>query len=209
MPLIASRKPRRSVGNSGWLWLLASLVLLAAQPAHAEILEVVFSGEITEVNGVMPLPWSEVEVGDPYAMSFVFDSETEDLFPTAPWLGEYELISSSILLGDVIDSSPAGYIIVEPDVFDVLTFQMTEFTGSGGAGAISLFASDAFATDELPLPLDLADYEIAAMEFGVPFAGIVRGDVTSVSTTVVPAPGILALLPWTLLPSRRRRRSSS
>ncbi len=68
--------------------LVIACVLLAAPPLLAETVTLTFSGEITEVSQTPPVPFQEAAVGDPWSLSYTFESGVVDL-DASPTAGNY------------------------------------------------------------------------------------------------------------------------
>jgi len=66
---------------------IASLLILAAAPAHADIVALQFSGSITQVS--VDNVFGDIAFGDAFHGTLTFDSTASDLVPADPSIGTY------------------------------------------------------------------------------------------------------------------------
>ena len=58
--------------------LCIALMFVLAPTAVGELITFEFSGVITEHEGSLPAPFEYVTVGDPFTLSYIFESTTPD-----------------------------------------------------------------------------------------------------------------------------------
>jgi hypothetical protein len=179
-------------------------VCLIAAPASAELIEFTFTGEIDLVVGEAPAPWADVQIGTPWTMRYVFDSEEPDQ-ATSIERGFYDLISAEIEIDGASQTTDQGWIQIRLNE-NYYSATMIDFPFGGGAG-ISLYGPpSAFPDDSLPPDLDLDDYYPFAQYFEV--VGLTfefEGDVLDFSSAVIPAPTVMPLMMFGMFLARRRR----
>jgi hypothetical protein len=188
----------------------AGLFGLAAGPASAELYEFTFGGEIDFLLGEAPEPWDQVELGDPFSVVYIFDSEAEDQEPF-PYHGVYEVIELTVEINGV--SQDAGLAVIGVRLFDPPAGwdeYRTSFTDLpiDASGNISLIGWSVFETDELPTTLNLDDFDVLRGFEVVGSGGTFdfSGEVSSFSAQVVPTPGALMTTALLMLGFRRRTR---
>jgi hypothetical protein len=188
----------------------AGLFGLSAGPASAELYEFTFGGEIDFLLGEAPEPWDQVELGDPFSVVYVFDSEAEDQEPF-PYHGVYDVLSLTVEIdGASQEAGLAGiglWLFEPPAGWDRYRTSFTDLP-IGATGKIELIGWDVFDTDELPLSLDLGDFELGRYFELVQSGGgfELAGDVSAFSARVIPMPGALFITVSLLLGFRRRTR---
>jgi hypothetical protein len=188
----------------------AGLFGLSAGPASAELIEFTFGGEIDFLLGEAPEPWDQVELGDPFSVVYIFDSEAEDQEPF-PLHGVYEVLSLTIEIGGA--SQDAGLAVIgvrlldPPAGWDEYRTTFTELP-IGASGTVELIGWSVFETDALPVTLDLDDFDVARRFEVVQSGGgfDFKGEVFDFSARVVPTPSALAVMVSFMLGSRRRKR---
>jgi hypothetical protein len=191
----------------------AGLFGLAARPASAELYEFTLGGEIINVIGEPWAPWDEVEVGDPFSVVYIFDSEAEDQEPF-PYHGVYEVIELTVEIDGV--SQDAGLAVIgvrlewPPLLSDEYRVSYYDFP-VGRGGNIQLIGFDVFENDELPLNLELDGFEITKIfEFGFDlFDNGLQGSVDTFDSRVIPTPSSLLMTVTVIIGFRRRTRRSS
>jgi hypothetical protein len=188
----------------------AGLFGLAAGPASAELYEFTFGGEIDFLLGEAPEPWDQVELGDPFSVVYVFDSEAEDQEPF-PLHGVYEVLSLTIEIGGA--GQNAGLAATDVILFDPpsgVDRYRTAFTDLPieASGDVELVGWSVFETDELPVNLELDDFDVSRRFEVVQSAGgfDFRGGVSTFGARVVPAPSALFMAISLMFGFGRRRR---
>jgi hypothetical protein len=189
---------------------VAGLIGFAAGPASAELIEFTFEGEIDFLVGQAPAPWDNVELGDPFRVVYVFDSEAEDQ-ESSPYTGIYEVLSLTVEIdgagqeaglagiGVRLFDPPAGWDEYRAGFYDLPI---------GASGNVRLVGWSVFETDELPLTLDLDDFDVS-QRFEVIQSGggfELKGGVDSFSARLIPAPSALSMSVLFIFGFRRRTR---
>ena len=177
---------------------------------HAELIEFEFGGKVTDTSWYY-LPWNQVQVGDEWSISYVFDSTTPDTFPIDELqdnVGSYvdAIKSFDLIVGcvTVSDSSASGVgnITVfngHPTGYD--QYEIFIFLRFGEASSWFMQLDDptdsAWSTDGLPLCGDINLDDFAVKTFRI------SDDVDDCSITgaveyhnwqIVPEPSTLILL---------------
>ena len=202
--------------------LLALMLVLAAAspaPASAETLFVTFTGSVTDVPAELAAAFGP---GDPIEGSFQIESTTPDTEPS-PTEGEYAALSAlSFSIGAYAVAGAAGDLHMR----DGSGFMADDFFVSGlvsgdpvgGLSPIELSAEvadstlAAFASDDIPASLDLADFDVthAFLSFGdggSTFVNVVASiDTLTYSTVPEPAAALLLQVGAAVLWALRRRR---
>jgi len=155
---------------------IAAIASLAFWPlqVRASPIEFTFNGIVNSINdplGNRPPPWNGVNVGDPWTLTYRFESTTPDSDPS-PTLGEYAAIDSySLTIGSAIDTrlilptstfirvfdgEPAGldqYMAAVINEIELTSWFMQLVTAN----------ESEFPTDALPLcgDIDVANFEYA------------------------------------------------
>jgi hypothetical protein len=173
--------------------LVAALTLPAAS-VHATLYEFTFGGQITEIEGSVPAPWSGVTFGTPFTVKYVFDSETPDLDPTHD-IGEYAILSYSVEMLGVMQFAESGEIVAQNLAAD---HHFGEFNHLpiGASGDIELAGVGVLTSDDLLLDIELNDWFGAILEIVGDEADFeLLGPIDTFSSRIVPAPpGIVVLL---------------
>ena len=194
--------------------LIAGTAAIPADPAVAALVEMTFSGQVTEILGAPHGQWANVVLGDDFMVRIVVDSEAEDQVPGSAALYFYE--SATITVGGYSVSTgtgPLNHIIVDPfgGLFgnDSYTIQYHN-PEEQWQGLISLEGPTVFRNDLLPIDLDLEAFTFyRIMSFGIAEGDLewgVRSFPTSYSYRLIPHPGVLTIITSALLLPRRRRR---
>jgi hypothetical protein len=194
-----------------------SLAVLAAMSsaamARAELIEFTFGGELEQVVGEVPHPWSGVGPGTPFSVTYVFDSDAPDQ-DNSPAFGVYDaILSYAVTMDGVSLTTETGSIRVEltgiPNYaarFSILPI------GTGASGSVLLSGFGALEDDSLPLDINLDQwtfgrtFEIVGLNNGEHYEA--AGVIETFSRRIVPSPGTLTTtVLYILLGSKRRRKS--
>ncbi|MHC5023321.1 MAG: hypothetical protein ACYTGG_05350 [Planctomycetota bacterium] len=177
--------------------------LSCAASAGAGLVEFTFEGIIDQIDGTPGAPWDVVEVGDPWEVSYIFESDQPDQIGS-PFEGLYDFETLTFTLDDVSETTTAGEIDVILGGFDEYAVLIGQ--GAGGiSGSVRLLGFDVFDTDALPLDLDLDDFTSKRLEVGIGGQATFRGFVTTFSVRDVPSPsGFLLLVTMFIRGSRSR-----
>ncbi|MBX3374276.1 MAG: hypothetical protein KF817_10610 [Phycisphaeraceae bacterium] len=213
-PVHRERAGRRAPARAAPARITALLsVLLAAAPAHAALVELTFSGHVTQILGSPHGQWSTIGLGDPFVVRCVIDSEAEDQSPGGAG-GLYFYQSVSISVGPytvTTGTGPENYISVSPfgGLGGMSSYSMKYFDAAGDwEGLVSLEGPGALPDDALPIDLDLEAFTFLR-EMGLHLSesvSLILAVPTSYTYRLLPAPGALALLTITALFPRRHRR---
>jgi len=193
--------------------MIASTLAVAATPAPAALVEMTFSGQVTEILGAPHGQWANVVLGDDFMVRIVVDSKAEDQDPGGD-VGYYAYESAIITVGGYSVSTGAGPLnnilvarfggLFWNDRYQI-QYHNPEEQWQGG---ISLEGPNVFQNDLLPLDLDLEAFTfrkemgLSLLESQSLFIAIP----TSFSYQFIPHPGILTIVTSALLlPGRRRR----
>jgi len=191
-----------------------AVALLAAAPAHAELLyEFTFHATVTQKWGDNPdHPWGGVEIGDPASFTYVIDVEQEDQVPDGS-LGIYDLVTAEISYGGIaVVPRDIGHMEVDllagagSQAVDVVVRRVwTDNIYEGGIFELRGF--NVLPDDSIPIDFDLFDFTTErSIEYGdgtIAFRAVFH----SYEYTIVPAPGAaLALTLGALFRFGRRRR---
>lgn len=175
------------------------LVAVSATAALGDTLTFEFRGAIEEREGPLPEPFQYVAIGDPFSLSYTFDSDAPDQNPDDPEHGWYATLGYELTAGD---ASQAGVSDVPCSIFLYVDTQRyaTAFYDEGlTIAGILDFQPGTFSTDALPTILDLSALTDALFDFGT-VEGFARGRIT----TVIPEPATAVMLIGALLALRRR-----
>jgi len=194
--------------------LIAGALAASATPAPAALVELTFSGQVTEILGAPHGQWANVVLGDDFMVRIVVDSKTEDLVPGGA-AGLYAYESATITVGGYSVSTgtgPLNHILVDRfgGLFGNDRYQIQYHNPEEEwQGGISLEGPNVFQNDLLPLDLDLEAFTFRK-EMGLSFPSDLfafRSSVDSYSYQYIPHPGVFTIITSALLLSRRRRRS--
>jgi hypothetical protein len=195
--------------RDGLLCAGATLAVLSSsqRTVHADLYEFTFTGEVTYLDGELPYYWEHVELGSPWELTYLIDSEAPDKGGGA-FSGRYLAESASVSLGGVgIDAVSAE---VRTETFPpVQEYQARLFLpfDKNSATDVELYNSDGvLENDHLPLDLDLDDWPGRLFELGIPFQAFVQGNVLTLSGRPVPNPGTLIIATFAMTLGRKRRR---
>ena len=174
------------------------LITLFVTASFGETLTFEFLGNIENREGTLPAPFENVAIGDPFSLSYTFDSTTPDGNddPTHGWYAtlSYELTASGASQDGVSDIPYSILLFVESQRYTA-TFYDEGLTIVG----ILDFEPETFSTDALPTTLNLSRLTDALFDFGTT-EGYARGRIT----TVLPEPTTAMMLICMLLAYRRR-----
>ena len=195
---------------------------------HAELIEFEFGGEVTSLHGIYQSPWNQVQTGNEWSISYVFESTTPDTFPIDELqerLGSYdksikgyELTVGSVTVSDSSDSGigsihiyngyPTGY-----DQYEVLISLPTEMAIGPWFMQLDDYTDSAWSTDALPLcgDIDLENFKIK--DFHILIDDLSGSEIMGVveyhQCRIVPEPATLSLLVLGSLIMRHRKRSKA
>lgn len=147
---------------------LVALSFLASMAAAEEIV-FEFTGEVRQIDGPLPAPFGDVQVGDPYTFTYTFDSEAVDLEEGDPNSGVYgAILAYELRVGDAEQTGapfPLNYITVLVDSQRYGAFATDLFVDLTMVAVVD-FEPGTFETDALPLSLEF-DRNIATdFQFG-------------------------------------------
>jgi len=195
--------------------LIAGALAASATPAPAALVELTFSGQVTEILGAPHGQWANVVLGDDFMVRIVVDSKTEDLVPGGA-AGLYAYESATITVGGYSVSTgtgPLNHILVDRfgGLFGNDRYQIQYHNPEEEwQGGISLEGPNVFQNDLLPLDLDLEAFSFyRIMSFGIAEGDLVwgvRSFPTHYSYQFIPLPGVFTIVISALLLPRRRRR---
>ena len=193
--------------------LIAGTLAVAATPAAAALVELTFSGQVTQILGAPHGQWANIVLGDDFMVQIVVDSKTEDLVPGGA-AGLYAYESATITVGGYSVSTgtgPLNQVLVSRfgglfgnDEYSIQYHNPEE----QWQGLLSLQGPNVFQNDLLPLDLDLEAFTfrkemgLSLLESQSLFISIP----TSYSYQFIPHPGMLTIVTSALLLPRRRRR---
>ncbi len=192
-------RSRRLAVILGCLWCLG-----ATSSADATLYEFTFEGELEQVTGSVPDPWSGIAPGTPFSVSYVFDSEAMDQDDSSV-LGIYDVLSFSVTLEEQTQVAESAYIQIENFGLDHYSVRF-EGLPNGAAGGILLGGFSVLQSDDLLLDIDLDDWVGGGLEFGA--SGYeVAGVFNSFSSRIVPSASTLVpfFLVTALLRTRKRK----
>ncbi len=169
--------------------LVACCVLGSAALADASVIRFTFTGTVTEVSSPVSVP---VKVGNPFTVSYTFETTTPDVEPD-PNFGTY--------LGALINVE--GQIGSLPIVFSLGNIEIRNdsalgdvYVAEAGAATSELvvyladWESGAFQSDDLPETLELAVYEWHSIAFtkflSATSQTLIGGTITGFSTGCYP-----------------------
>jgi len=203
--------PHRRAATVLFAGVLAISVVPAA-PVTAALVEMTFSGQVTEILGAPHGQWANVVLGDDFMVRIVVDSKAEDLDPGGVGLYAYE--SATITVGGysvTTGTGPLNSILIARfgglfgNDWYKIEYHNPDEQWQGG---ISLQGPNVFRNDLLPLDLDLEAFTFyRSMSLGlVESESLIRAFPTQYSYRFIPHPGVLPLFTSALFLPRRRRR---
>lgn len=221
------------MSNGSLFRLLMGLVVNTAFLAttQAELIEATFQGEVTFVDTATEAagsPYDEIDLGDLFTLRYVFDSLTPNLTPggsigdtTARYAVQEVEANIGPFHSSVIPNSPIeGLIVVREgsseDSYRVGA-EIPEMLLGFDLVVVAILedpTATAFSTAELPLTLDLGDFDSAVLRLGqagsfLPPAEprlFVEADILGFETRRVPEPCSLWMLAAMVFMRIRRRR---
>lgn len=192
--------------------ILAACLLCASTPARGELIEFTFSGELVQTVGEVPASWDGTELGTPWSVRYVFDSETPDL-ALPEWGGRYDVISVTVTVDGVDQHSDDAYIGINASPLDPAEYKI-RFDGLpiGATGKVSLLGPIGyFESDALPTELNLDDFGAGRL-FQVTKEGggwTFSGNAIDFSSQTVPAPAGLPVAVLAIVATSFCRRRTS
>ncbi|MEM7229999.1 MAG: hypothetical protein AAF432_14415 [Planctomycetota bacterium] len=198
-----------TIRQSG-VFFISACVLALPCAVHAGLVEITFEARIDQIadqgNGPSIDGLEELNVGDPFIISFVLDDEAPDQ-SSLPGFGVYDLISGTMTLGSFHFAASTGQLVVEPNesVLDDALFLSDDWSPGPTQAGVRLDGVNAIDTDDILTMIDLDLWPFVSNQalFGDLF---VIGIVDRVTTTPIPAPATLAGLVIPLFTTRRRVR---
>ena len=217
----------RCAGSSVFVRVSLGLALLLpslyAGDASATVIRYAITGSVSQVDDVDALFGGLFTVGMPFTGYLRYDTAIEayDQSSLATY-GQYladpvgSLAHLSISLGGVdIETDPFGSGGIGLNVSTDLMIVRSNAAYSTGppVNAIEFLlnseSGDVFLTEDLPLALDLADFDgtstLSFAYFELPLGAIVFGQIETLTAVPEPASGILVALGIAALAMRRRR----
>jgi hypothetical protein len=184
-----------------------AIALGATAAIRAELIQFTFSGKLSEVTGAIPAPWDGIEVGSPFAVSYVFDSEAPDQ-AGGPSFGFYEILSLSVTIDGIALGAIADGIEVDltsPVLHEYIVFFQNVPIGATGSIHLTDF-DESFESDDLPLTLDLDEFESKFFEVIQNDGGFgIFGAIKHLEVATIPGASGAPLFVLALLSCRRRR----
>jgi len=208
------------------LFVVVICIIVSTGSAEAELIEFEFGGEVTFAEWIfVEQSWNQVQVGDMWSISYVFDSTTPDTFSIEELqeqrgtyvnaIMNYELAVGGVTVFDSSDSG-VGYVNIfngYPTGWD--QYEVSIDISKGEMSAEWFMQLDdptdsALSTDALPLCGDIELDNFAVKDFmifdimnGVP---AIIGTVDYHNCRVVPEPATLSLLALGAFFAGRKRR---
>lgn len=194
LPMPSQKREKLSVRLAVILGVVGGLGALAltAPRAEAALYEFTFGGEVDDLVGFVPEPWSGVELGSPVVVTYVFDSETPDLETSLDW-GIYDVISFEVSVDGIALAAEWAQIEVRNFGLDTYYVFFDDLPIGEANGFLKLTDFNALDSDDLPLDIDLDDWQSAPLlSIGGTF--LLRSRMETFSSRIVPAPGTLTAL---------------
>jgi hypothetical protein len=194
-------------------WIAVFVGLLAGTDcAHGALVQHTFTSEVTAINIIDGAPDGPpellaVELGDRMTISYIFDSEAEDLV-SGSFIGIYPALSMTIEIGAFRSFTEDVEITVTNELLDRWIVSGGDIGAETGLGLVILSGIGVSTGDALVSDIPYGD-EIGELSGGMLFQLGSRDFETGIadySFQIVPAPGVLALLGAAGLCGRRRRR---
>ena len=193
--------------------LIAGALAVLATPATAALVELTFSGQVTQILGAPHGQWANIVLGDDFMVQIVVDSKTEDLNPGGG-IGRYAYESATITVGGysvATGTGPFNHIVVARfgglsgnDRYSIQYHNPEE----QWQGLLSLEGPNVFQNDLLPIDLNLDAFtSFRRMSLGLEESeSLIRAFPTQYSYRFIPHPGVLTIVISAFLLPRRRRR---
>jgi len=195
--------------RQGMVVLVILGAAMMAGEARGSIIEFTFGGNIFFTNGTPPAPWDGISVGSIFSVSYVFDSEEPD--QAGPfWIGRYDILQARITIDGITQTTTSGEIVLNLANSPVIEIYQARFFDipDGMFGQIKLTTALFLDSDALLTDINLDDWFLGrSFEFGQPGGGFESaGLITTFSSRIVPAPGILVSLTLMGVAFRRTRK---
>ncbi len=176
--------------------VVAGLLLASAVPASADLIQFTFQGTIDTV-GPLSAPFGSIAVGDPYTLSYVFDSGTTDgdLSGTVgTYDGDIQEFSLSIGAASLAGTPLFGGAITVDDesVPGIETYDAVMLTTAFEIGVTTGFSVGTLGSDALPTDFSLSDFSGFTFFIDDINESFAEGNLTLFSSqvvSVVPLPG--------------------
>ena len=197
--------------------VLVAALLVTGQPASAALFTFEFSGEVvamySDLGGPPPSPWNAVQIGDPWSLTYTFESTTPDN-NIQPEFGNYSgaLLSYILAVGPASESAALDdYISIENSHAFRDAYDLNIVAPSDKDLRLLLIdnTDTSWSTDALPTNLNLAGFnhkELLITGPSATFVWWIQGDVETFAVVPEPAAGLLAMLPIAVHWRRSRRR---
>lgn len=181
--------------------LLAILILSSG--VHGAVVRIEVSGTITSVDDRDRVLTGIVDVGQPYAASYVFDSLAPDALPAHPTSASYPVISGEFHLPNVSDAGANHHLHIS------VNSDTLYFSGFGQSwwSSLKLHPISPLSDDRTPWPFPAVANSTFFASLG---KSIVEGPVSSVVVAEVPEPcSIVGLCFAGIYHFRRRQERAS
>jgi hypothetical protein len=205
------------IHKTPWCAALAGVIGIPALAGrtHAAIVQHTFTSEVTMINIIDgepdgPPELLAVELGDRMSISYIFDSEAEDL-DSLSFIGIYPALSMTIEIGEFMSFTEDVEITVTNELLDSWNVIGGDLDSPSGAGIVLLSGIGITTGDSLVVDLPYGE-DVGELSGGLLFQLGSRGFSASpadYSFQIVPAPGAVALFAITGARGRRRRRRRS
>ena len=171
-----------------------------ASATLADTLTFAFNGTIEYREGSLPAPFTDVAIGDPFSLSYTFESDAPDLMPDNTNVGCYATTYYQLTVGQ---ASQAGVSEIDSSIFVYVDIQrygaIFHEDGVTIAGILD-FQPETFATDALMTTMNLNALTDALFDFG-DTNGYARGRIVEV---FLPEPASAVIFIGALLALHRR-----
>jgi hypothetical protein len=197
-------------------WIAVFVGLLAGTDcAHGALVQHTFTSEVTAINIIDGAPDGPpellaVELGDRMSISYIFDSEVEDLDDIS-FIGIYPALSMTIEIGEFMSFTEDVEITVTNELLDRWTVSGGDIGAESGLGLVILSGIGITTGDSLIIDLPYGK-DVGELSGGMLFQLGSRDFATGIaeySFQIVPAPGAVALFAIAGVRGRRRRRATA